>query len=228
MTPSRHPERKEALAPWQAVVFDIEGVIAHQDAAVADPLLRALRSDLTVAELRRVRDSEALYPLWLRYSTGRLTPRAYWSRVLAALAIPPTRAAIERLRMIQQQTWWAAIDAHVVALLRRLRARPLRLATLSNSAPEHEGQLAALEPLFDGMHFSHRTGYRKPAVTAYRHLLQELGVAAAGTVFVDDKPRNVEAAQRLGMTGIVFRSADQLEAELLQLGVLTDEEAATS
>ncbi len=220
MTASRQPGENGARYGWQAVIFDVEGVIARQDETVATSLLAGLRPGLTAEELRRARDSEILYPLWLQYSIGQLAPRVYWSSVLSALGIAPTGEAIERLREIQRRTWWAVVDRQVVDLIRRLRAQPLRLATLSNSAPEHEGQLAALEPLFDRMHYSHRTGYRKPDALAFLHLLDELGTPVGQTVFVDDKERNVAAAQALGMTGIVFQDANHLRAELERLAVL--------
>jgi FMN phosphatase YigB (HAD superfamily) len=38
-------------------------------------------------------------------------------------------------------------------------------------------------------------------------------------VFIDDIPENVEAATRLGMRGIVFRSETDLASELRRLGM---------
>ncbi|MBK8836127.1 MAG: HAD-IA family hydrolase [Anaerolineae bacterium] len=41
-----------------------------------------------------------------------------------------------------------------------------------------------------------------------------MGVEAAETIFVDDFARNIEAANRLGMRGILFTSREQAMAEI--------------
>jgi putative hydrolase of the HAD superfamily len=107
----------------------------------------------------------------------------------------------------------------VLAIVRALRALGLKLATLSNSAPEHDEQVAPFADLFDVMHFSHRTGARKPEPEAYRRVLADLGVAAAACVFTDDKARNVEAAARMGIVAFIFVDATQLGAALAALGL---------
>ena len=47
--------------------------------------------------------------------------------------------------------------------------------------------------------------------------LDELGVAAADAVFIDNKPENVLGAETLGITGHVFTSASGLRAFLESL-----------
>jgi FMN phosphatase YigB (HAD superfamily) len=47
-----------------------------------------------------------------------------------------------------------------------------------------------------------------------------LNLPAEECVFTDDKKINVEAAEKLGMHGIVFQSPEQLKKELVKLGIL--------
>jgi FMN phosphatase YigB (HAD superfamily) len=47
-----------------------------------------------------------------------------------------------------------------------------------------------------------------------------LNLPAEECVFTDDKKINVEAAEKLGMHGIVFQSPEQLRKELIKLGLL--------
>ena len=68
--------------------------------------------------------------------------------------------------------------------------------------------------------FSHRTGLRKPDAEAYRAAAHALGVGATEIVFVDDKARNLAAAASVGMGTAPFRDADDLEANLVGLGLL--------
>ena len=52
----------------------------------------------------------------------------------------------------------------------------------------------------------------KPDARIFRILLDRYGLAADETVFIDDNPKNAQAASALGMHGIHFRSAAQLRA----------------
>jgi putative hydrolase of the HAD superfamily len=65
---------------------------------------------------------------------------------------------------------------------------------------------------------SSAVGMRKPDPAIYLHTLDELGVAAAGTVFLDDMEHNVDAARGVGMHGIVVGADPNLAmAELVAL-----------
>jgi putative hydrolase of the HAD superfamily len=48
-------------------------------------------------------------------------------------------------------------------------------------------------------------------------LLQRFELSATDSVFVDDHPPNVQAAERLGMHTVCFRDARQCELELARL-----------
>ena len=52
--------------------------------------------------------------------------------------------------------------------------------------------------------WSYQLGIAKPDPAIYRHVLKELGTQPEETLFIDDKPVNVEAALALGMKGILF------------------------
>jgi HAD superfamily hydrolase (TIGR01509 family) len=205
---------------WRAIVFDIEGVIARQDVAAANRGLDEIRRGLTVDDLEAVRLSAELYPLWQRYSLGELPSAEYWAAVLRGLGLSATADQVRALQASQSATWWACHDKAVLGIIRQLRRRgDLRLATLSNSAPEHEAQAATFASLFDVMHLSHRTGRRKPAIEAYLAVLADLGVPPATAIFIDDKMRNVEAATEAGMVALCFRGAEALATDLTDLGL---------
>ena len=70
---------------------------------------------------------------------------------------------------------------------------------------------------------SSAVGMRKPGAAIYHHVLSELGVTAPRAVFVDDMTANVEAAQSIGMHGVVVGpdpapAMDELKALVRQLG----------
>lgn len=74
-------------------------------------------------------------------------------------------------------------------------------------------------PLMEGGILSYQEKMTKPDSAVYQLLLNRYGLKAQECVFLDDTPRNVEAAVRQGMAGIVFRSQSQATEELRKLGV---------
>jgi HAD superfamily hydrolase (TIGR01509 family) len=70
--------------------------------------------------------------------------------------------------------------------------------------------------------YSYRVGASKPDPIIYREALQACKVRAEEAVYIDDIAAYAEAAQRLGMTGIVFQSPEQLQSNLRSLGIRFD------
>jgi putative hydrolase of the HAD superfamily len=68
-------------------------------------------------------------------------------------------------------------------------------------------------------------GLRKPDAHIYKLALDVLQKAAREVAFVDDRAGNVEAASSLGISGIQYRGAESLKAELERLGISLGAEA---
>ena len=141
----------------------------------------------------------------------------------------------EAHRMLEQQAgrslprlhdaWVAArhlIRANLL-LARRLRSA-YRTAILSNADQSLRGRLRQLgiHDLFDTVVSSAEEGVAKPDAEIYRRAAARLELPPESCVFVDDYEINVQAAQALGMRGIVYRAdrGQDLEALLADLGVL--------
>jgi len=71
-----------------------------------------------------------------------------------------------------------------------------------NNLIRKEFGLNGLTDLFKKMFLSFEMGLRKPDVNIYRTLLEEAGIDAADSVFIDDSEPNVRGAQMAGITGI--------------------------
>lgn len=63
-------------------------------------------------------------------------------------------------------------------------------------------------------------GQIKPGEEIYRTLLTRIDRSADECVFIDDNAANIETANRLGFTGILFKSAEKLRSELECLNLL--------
>ncbi|WEK44162.1 MAG: HAD family phosphatase [Candidatus Sphingomonas colombiensis] len=58
----------------------------------------------------------------------------------------------------------------------------------------------------------------KPDAAIYRLSLDRFGIDAADAVFVDDRQANVDGAAAVGMHALLFTDAEQLRADLRELG----------
>jgi 2-haloacid dehalogenase len=62
----------------------------------------------------------------------------------------------------------------------------------------------------------------KPDPAIYRLALDRFGLTPGEAVFVDDRAENVEAADALGIHGVLFTDAAALRAALIEMGLLKD------
>jgi len=110
-----------------------------------------------------------------------------------------------------------------VAILAELKARQTPLYALTNWSHETFPIARARFPFFDwfaGIVVSGEVRLVKPDARIYRHLLETHGLQAEDCVFIDDSPANVAGARALGITGLHFRSPEQLRRDLADLKLL--------
>jgi HAD superfamily hydrolase (TIGR01549 family) len=83
----------------------------------------------------------------------------------------------------------------------------IELWCLSNDVSEWSQKLRdrfELTQYFQGFVISGDVGSRKPDPAIYKNLLLKMGCSPQEVVFVDDRLRNIEAANALGIHGILF------------------------
>ena len=115
---------------------------------------------------------------------------------------------------------YTGFNDDVVEIVKELKKKFI-LAVLSNTY-EYHAKLNEKDPrfrLFDLIIFSHRVGMRKPDREIYKHILKRLNIKPDECIFIDDLPKNVEAAKNMGIKGILFQNAEQLKEDLKKLGV---------
>ena len=104
--------------------------------------------------------------------------------------------------------------------IRELKDRGYRVFYLSNFPAKVErdaGDKMSFLAEMDGGLLSHRVKKIKPDSGIYLLLLEQYGLKAEESVFLDDSPANVETARKLGMQGIAVRDQAQAEEELKRL-----------
>lgn len=97
-----------------------------------------------------------------------------------------------------------------------LKARGYKIYILSNLAYESYGFIQKLEffKKTDGGVFSYLERHCKPEEEIYRIFLERYSLNPDETVFLDDKPENIEAAEKFGIHGIVFTDFSSAKKQL--------------
>lgn len=110
-----------------------------------------------------------------------------------------------------------------VALMKRLRVGGARVHALSNFAHEKFALALADHPFlasFDVAVISGREGVAKPDGRIFDILLARVGRPARELLFIDDAPRNVEAARAKGIEAVLYAPGVDLEREFVRRGLL--------
>lgn len=106
---------------------------------------------------------------------------------------------------------------YAVPWIKELKKKGFHVYVISNFAHKaHMDCIKALDFLeeIDGGILSYQVKLIKPAPEIYRLLCSKYDLKAEECVFIDDLPKNVEAAQKEGMQGIVFQDLEQAKEEL--------------
>ena len=197
--------------PIKGVIFDYGRVLAwtqHQEPRAA----WERRLGLEPGALTRTVHNEHS---WIAAQRGSITIDALWQEVGTALQLTPVDTTALRAAFYAGDV----LNVELVACIDHLRALGLRIGLLSNFSADLRAMLAQQDLLqrFDAVAISAEIGVMKPDAAAYRTVLAMLGMAASTCVFIDDVSANVEAAQAVGMHGIVYQDNPSCLAALTHL-----------
>ena len=152
------------------------------------------------------------------FETGRLDLDGYMASTVfhARRNFSP---AMFRQFMFDRSTPRPGALAFAKQLHRRGGRRMVALNNESRELNEFRITTFRLKDVFDVFLSSCYTGLRKPDPAAFRYALTLTQCDPDRTVFLDDRPENVEAAARLGLRTILVRRPEDLAAELARNGV---------
>lgn len=125
--------------------------------------------------------------------------------------------------------WWERWDEMInadfpmtVDIAKRLRQTGIKTPILGNwSVEEFHRAKKRFNFLndFSPILISGNLGIMKPDPAIFHQALTACGVEPCECVFVDDTFANIQAAKRIGITGLQFVNPPQLEKDLLHLGL---------
>lgn len=140
---------------------------------------------------------------------GEISEREMFERLSKATDVPADVILKEWMEC-------AIIDQEVLKIINELK-KNYTVGLLSNAPPDFEQRILNrdnLWPLFEKTFISSERMLAKPDPAFFYLALDEMGFKAEETLFVDDNPRNIEAANKLGITGILFTNAEKLREDL--------------
>lgn len=139
--------------------------------------------------------AEAIEQAYLTASLGEISAREFWQRMSVDPRLEDDYLARHRLIAGTRDT------------LPLLKARFGRVACLSNDIASWSIKLRrsfGLEQWIDPWFISGDLGLRKPSPEIYRLAADRLASQPGDIVFVDDRPRNLEAAKALGIRTVLL------------------------
>ena len=71
-----------------------------------------------------------------------------------------------------------------------------------------------IENLFDKIYISSEMRLAKPDKSFFLHCIYDIGVSPSDCVMIDDNPKNIAAAESVGISGIIYTGLEDLKKEL--------------
>lgn len=196
----------------KAIVFDMGGVLINDDwPAYADFLSEKYGIDA---------DEYLKFHIDLTHSkhdVGKCTTEEFIQEIRDHFNINITveefdKETLEIFHPIHKELW---------ELIRSLKEF-YTLGVLSNNNPlfvSRYRKMLDLDSHFNFQIFSCEAKMRKPEESIYKLMLITAGLRPEEIVFVDDKRKNLEPAEKLGITTVLFKDPVQLMEDLKSAGV---------
>jgi glucose-1-phosphatase len=185
---------------FKNIIFDLGAVIIDISVPKTVEAFAALldREHLWVQEKLKVAG------IFRRYETGEWNDEQFREQIRQVLGVPFTDKQIDNA--------WNALLLQIprerIELIQWLQSR-YRTFILSNTNPIHMREVnrilqrdtgvSSLNVLFERVYLSYEMGKMKPSAKIYQEVLEESGLVAEETVFLDDNLDNLQSAQQLGI-----------------------------
>lgn len=168
------------------------------------------------AALRKAYGEADAESLVARFETGRLE-QEHFERELAAVLSEGLERPVAPDDLITRMLAALHLDEEMIEAVRAARRGGIKTALLSNSWGVQYYPHDLLAELFDEIVISGQVGLRKPDAEIFTMAVERVGLPAGECVFVDDLRRNLEAAEAVGMRGVLHATATTTIPELERL-----------
>ena len=193
------------------IIFDLSEVIISGYRGIEETVLESQYGTFenqklleNEAELDSMRENE----FFLNLLRGKLTEEEYLNNVLRN---KNWNVSIEQLKVIIRSNLNRPVEG-TIEIVKELKGK-YQLILLSDHAREWMKYIEEKNKdlkLFDQKIFSYDIGAVKSDKQTFHIVLEQTGIVADETLFIDDYEKNVKNAEAVGIHGIVFKNAEQL------------------
>lgn len=200
-------------------VFDYGGVVSHHYCQPWQGNLSALLG-IAPEEVKKLLSESG--ELGRAYRLGHMTRDEFWKLVIkGAGAHAPDPAELEYNWAMSYQ-----INTRMIDLIMRLKNENLaQVGILSNSdeyRQNHNEKMYGLSSIFDFIISSHTHKVLKPDMEAYIKVLEEAKrrETPGKVLYIDDREKNVNPGQALGIKGYVYTTFDDFVLTLQRNNII--------
>lgn len=198
---------------YKNIIFDLGGVLFNIDYHRPVQAFAALGYE----GFEAMYSQAAANPLFEKLETGHISNQDFFE---AMKQLAPQPVSTEQI----QEAWNSILLGFRLPSMQYLLQlqQHYQLYLLSNTNAIHLIQiqdfcqkqtgLNSLDDFFTKAWYSNRVGLRKPNEDIYQFVLQDGGLLAQETLFIDDSAQNTVAAERLGIHSHLLKPNERIEA----------------
>lgn len=185
---------------YKNIVFDLGNVVLDIDMDRVKAAFVKLGVSSIAEKFKILSEAD----VFNHYETGKITTKEFCTAIRHQSNVPLSDVDIIG-------AWNDILLEYRIGTVRRIEAlkTQYRLFLLSNINAAHlewvqkeaieKLGLKQLDDLFEKAYYSHLVKMRKPDVEIYRHVLDDAGLQAAETLFIDDLEVNIAGARAVGL-----------------------------
>lgn len=199
------------------IIFDVGGVQYFYDhMRAARPISKEIGIDVNKVYNLIARGSSK--PGMAKMAEYGSTEKEYWQRFAKDLNVKSVN--YKRMSELWNKCFWPNKPMH--SLIKRVKKK-YKIGILSNMAQGHKKflQKKGIEKPFKKKNviWSCDVDIVKPNPKIYTLVLKRMNASPGESVFIDDNKKNIKAAKKLGINGIVYKNHKKFLKELKKLGV---------
>ena len=192
------------------IIFDLSEVIISGYHGVE----KILEQQYAIPEEEFKKQKFLKYEYFLELMRGNLSEKEYLEELLQGTN---WNISVEQLKTAIRQNLNQPIPG-TMEIVKQLKAKgKYQLILLSDHAREWMEYIEEKNKdlkIFDKKIFSYDIGTVKSDKQTFKIVLEQTGIVADETLFIDDYEKNVKNAEAVGIHGIVFENAEQLRKVL--------------
>jgi len=207
--------KKREISKITTIIFDVGGVQFFYDHMIAAKSIAKL-VDRPAKQVYKILSDSGQRPGFTRFCEKGVTEKEYWNYFLNKLNI--NKITSKKLQKIWNKIFTP--NKKILTLLSKFK-KNYKLGIISNMGVGHKKFLFSkgITKSFKTAVFSCDVKIRKPNPKIYKIALKKLKSKPNETLFIDDLLRNVAAAKKIKMQGIVYKNHNKFLKELKKAGV---------